>query len=180
MRSLLLIVSAFAFMFSVQGCVDFMGEIYREEEKKEIIEFGVNLLLLPTEETKSANEESIKNLNIYVVDQTGNVITHKYTSTNTYKSVEVEIYSGKKYTVYAIANSGKSLPAKDIEEITALKHSINSASDVAESANGILMCGGTDPQILSDGAEITVKLKRCVSKIILKADYTNLNNFLPI
>ena len=120
------------------------------------------------------NETTVNNVNIYVFNELGDVITHSYSLGGTSLS-GIVIYRNMRYRVYAIVNAGESLPLKTVSEVEALSRSISSISQVADATGGVLMSGKTDLQLLSDGQTVPINLVRCVSKFVLKCDYSQLD-----
>ena len=128
--------------------------------------------------TKAVNEKLIENVNLYIVSELGDLVSYGYyTSLN---SIDAEIYSKMKYTVYAIANAGKQLKAKTGEEVEKLVYSISSSSNISSSNGAVLMSGKSSLQTLTDGQTLVIDLTRCISKIIIKADYSQLNSDVSI
>lgn len=130
--------------------------------------------LADTKAPVTVNEAAVNNVNIYVFNELGDVISHVYALNGTTIS-NIVIYRNMKYHVYAVANAGESMPAKSITELEALVKSITDITQVADATGGVLMSGKTNLQLLTNGQSIQVDLTRCVSKFILKCDYTQLN-----
>ena len=69
--------------------------------------------------TKLPDESLVEDVNIYVVNSVGDVVTHRYATT--VEDYLVDIYTNHIFTVYAIANAGRSFPVSRVEEILALE-----------------------------------------------------------
>lgn len=139
-------------------------------------------------EAKSVDESLLKDINLYVVDEAGAVLSHEFITAR--KEAAVTIYEGNKYKVFAVANWGKAAPLASESEILALKGGggptggsglggSNAGSGSGE-AGGVLMSGKLPLQVLSGKKGITVPLTRAVAKISLKADYSGLNEGVSI
>ncbi len=120
--------------------------------------------------SKAVDEEFLKDINIYVVDAAGAVLSHKYVTAS--GDAAVTIYDGLEYKVYAVANLGKSAPLTSESMILSMKG--------GGAPEAFLMSGSTPLQTLSDKGSITVPLTRAVAKITLKADYKGLNEGVSI
>ena len=120
---------------------------------------------------KSVDEKFIRDINIYVVNEVGAVVSHGY-FTNLSKAA-VTIYEGVKVKLYAVANFGFSLPLASEDEIIVLK---------GEGGNeGTFIMGGQLPlQDLSGKGNIVVPLVRANAKITIKADYSGLDEGVSV
>ena len=123
--------------------------------------------------TKAINETLIENVNLYIVNELGDLVSYGYYTNST--SIEAVIYNKMRYTVYAIANAGKQMKAKTGAEIENLIYSINSSSDLSSPTGAVLMSGKSALQTLSDKQTLTIDMVRCLSKIVVRADYSQLN-----
>ena len=123
--------------------------------------------------TKAINETLIENVNLYIVNELGDLVSYGYYTNST--SIEAVIYNKMRYTVYAIANAGKQMKAKTGTEIENLIYSINSSSDLSSPTGAVLMSGKSALQTLSDKQILTIDMVRCLSKIVVRADYSQLN-----
>lgn len=123
--------------------------------------------------TKAVNEALVENVNLYIINELGDLITHGYyTSPN---NIETVIYKDMRYTVYAIANAGMPLPAKSAQEVDNLVYSISSVSQMASGTGAVLMSGKSGLQTLANNQSLPITLTRCISKIVVRADYNQLN-----
>lgn len=145
--------------------------------KKDSISLNIQYMLEGIS-TKAVNETLIENVNLYIVNELGDLVTYGY-YTNT-SSIEAVIYNKMKYTVYAIANAGKQMKAKTGAEIENLIYSINANSELSSASGAVLMSGKSPLQVLSDGQTLTIDMVRCLSKIVMKADYSQLSSDVNI
>lgn len=127
----------------------------------------------------SVNESLVENVNLYVVNELGDVVSYGYYSGNG-NSMETVILEKMKYTVYAIANAGRRIHAVSASQIEDIVYRPNDVSAIASPAVAVLMSGKTERQLLTDGQRIVINLTRCVAKIEVKADYSMLNNDVDI
>lgn len=145
--------------------------------KKDSISLNIQYMLEGIS-TKAVNETLIENVNLYIVNELGDLVTYGY-YTNT-SSIEAVIYNKMKYTVYAIANAGKQMKVKTGAEIENLIYSINANSELSSASGAVLMSGKSPLQVLSDGQTLTIDMVRCLTKIVMKADYSQLSSDVNI
>ena len=119
------------------------------------------------------DESLLEDINLYVTDELGDLVYHKFSKGR--MDFEVEAVDKKHYSIYAIANAGEKIAAANAEEIEWLSLSIPDISCIKSYGGAVLMSGKTTPQLLDSAAAITVNLTRCVAKINLMADYSQLN-----
>ncbi len=125
------------------------------------------------------DESAISNLNIYIFNELGALVSYKYAEGVT--TVEdLVIYTGKNYTVYAIANAGKSLPCTNIEQVEALSVTISSINELVDGVGAVLMSGKSSLVTINNGSDIAISLSRCISKLSLAFNYTELNSGVAI
>lgn len=124
------------------------------------------------------NDSLLEDVNLYVVDENGELVYHKYGEGN--MEFEVVAHDKMHYSVYAIANAGKKMKAANAEEIELLSYSIPDISYIKSKGGAVLMSGKTEPQLLDSTTAITVYLTRCIAKVNLKADYSQLNSDVEI
>lgn len=146
-------------------------------EKKEInveIDFTVNGI----SSTKAGAASTIKNANIYIVNENGDVATYCYSTSSS--AIKAEIYSGMEYTVYAVANTGKMPYAATISDIENLVYTISSASELPQQNGSVPMSGKSPQQILKDNGKISIPLTRCIAQVAVKCDFSELNSGVAI
>ena len=111
-------------------------EAMRNQKDTVSVSFGFNLVNI----VKAAvNEILVENVNLYVTDELGNVISSGYYTSS--RSLDIGIYSNQLYSIYAIANAGYEIKAASVEEIESLVYRINEINDIVSPAGGILMSG---------------------------------------
>lgn len=168
-------------LFSIVSCSSdekISPEILRYGER-DTISLGLNYRSVVSDlaDVKApvvVNEAAVNNVNIYVFNELGDVISHEYALNGSTIS-GIVIYRNMKYRVYAVANAGASMPAKSIAQLEGLVKTISDITQVADASGGVMMSGKTDLQLLTNGQSVPIDLTRCVSKFILKCDYTQLN-----
>ena len=116
-------------------------------------------------------------INLFVVNDRGDVVADIYLNGNgggdKYK-IGANIQKGDEYTLYSVANAGKKLQAANVMELEAMYHIVSLEGDVDDSR--VLMSGKSSPQRLQNGTVVNIGMERCISKIILRADYSALNS----
>ncbi len=120
------------------------------------------------------DEQEISDLNIYIFDQDDKVVSQGYL-VGTYTLDDVVSYKGEKYTIYAIANAGRALPFFSLMELYNYRENIDNIEQLTNENGGVLMSGKLDLVSLNEGADIEIMLERCVSKVVVKCDYSGLN-----
>ena len=123
--------------------------------------------------TRAADEYLVEDVNIYVVNSAGDVVFHHYIDKTS--NIVADIWSGHIFTIYAVANAGRLLTARDADEIMQLELDVESIGKKV-----LPMSGKYGPELLSDGASIVVPLTRSVAKIELKGDMSALNDDVSI
>ena len=114
----------------------------------------------------------VEDINLYVFNERGDLVSFRYDTA--LQPLELTIYSKMQYTVYAIANAGRELPVRTETEMGKMMYDAPE-NGLAENASGsVLMSGKTSPQILYDGCTLPVNLTRCVAKITVRGDFTDL------
>ena len=153
------------------SCQDPLTKVYGQQDS-----IAINMsYALEGISTKAINEALVENVNLYIVNELGDLVSHGYYTTTSNK-VDAVIYKNMRYTVYAVANAGRSLPAKSATEVENLTYTISSASELAASNGAVLMSGNSGLQLLSDNQNLPISLQRCVSKIIVRTDFSELNS----
>ena len=123
--------------------------------------------------TKSVNEYSIADVNIYVVNSGGEVYSHSYSSS--VSGISVEVPHNVTCTIYALANLGNSLPLRSADEIISMKLS----KEYIE-GNRMVMQGEYGPDLFNDGDNITLYLERIAAKISVKFDFLQLDDDVSV
>ncbi|MEG2780000.1 MAG: Ig-like domain-containing protein [Bacteroidales bacterium] len=127
----------------------------------------------------TVNETAVNNINIYVFNELGDIISHTY-SIGGGSLLGIVIYKNMRYRIYAIANIGMSVPKRTLAEVESITKVIDNISNIADSAGGVPMSGKTDLILLANDQNITVNLLRCVSKLVLKCNYAQLNSDVKV
>lgn len=158
--------------------------VKKDRNLGETISLKINFLNVEQtiEQSKGAlvsNPIQVSDVNIYIFNQLGDLITHSYsTSLTTIK--DLIIFSNLKYRVYAIANAGIKLHYKNISDIEQHKHSIGIINEIVDDNGGFLMSGKTDLITLTNNMTLSIPLTRNVAKFVLSCNYTNLNTDVKI
>ena len=123
--------------------------------------------------TRSVDESLVGDVNIYVVNGEGDVVFHHYVDETS--NVDVDIWQGHSFTIYAVANAGRPLAVYCLDDILQLE-----LDAAAVGGRSLPMSGKYGPAILSDGASVVVPLTRAVAKIEVKGDMSGLNDDVSV
>lgn len=141
---------------------------------RDSVKISVDYTLLPVvTKAPAVNEFLMENVNLYVINELGDLVYYSYATERS--EIEICVYENMKYSVYALVNANAPVYAKCYDEIKALRYGIADYSGMVSERGGVLMSGCVESVQLSDKQNITLDLKRCVAKVILKCDYSMLN-----
>ena len=133
--------------------------------------------------TKTApvvSEEGISNINIFLYNRLGKLESYCYIdSWDGQESIPLGINSGTEYSIYAIANTGDLTGLPEITEqagIESLVWTAGSPDDIVNDAGAIPMSCCLPLKKYDDGASVTLKLQRLLSKFRIIADISGLND----
>ena len=141
---------------------------------RDSVKISVDYALLPVvTKAPAVNEFLMENVNLYVINELGDLVYYSYATERS--EIEICVYENMKYSVYALVNANAPVYAKCYDEIKALRYGIADYSGMVSERGGVLMSGCVESVQLSDKQNITLDLKRCVAKVILKCDYSMLN-----
>lgn len=133
---------------------------------------------MPVRSSANGVESLVQDVNLYIFNEVGDVVFYGHYTDG--EEVKAAIYDGMSYSIHAIANAGKPLPVKNIVEMESLVFTLGSPAWLAGAPGTILMCGSLPMQKLHAGATVTVQLARCAAKVVLKCDYSGLNEDVSI
>lgn len=133
-----------------------------------------------TRGTAAANVDDrlLEDVNVYVVDELGDLVYHKYCRGDL--DFKFEVYENMLYIIYAVANAGKELKVEYAEDIEDLVLSIPDISYIKSGEGAVLMSGKSLPQRLRTGTSVPLYLTRCVAKVCLRGDFSALNSDVDI
>lgn len=134
---------------------------------------GADGQILLRSSSATAAESLVQDINLYILNEAGDVVTYGYYTRG--DAVQADIYDGMDYSIYAIANAGAPLPAKDEAGVKSLTFSLSSPDWLAGGQGTILMAGSLPMRKLQGGSAVVVPLERCAAKVLLKCDYSALN-----
>lgn len=141
---------------------------------RDSVKISLDYRLSPVESRAlSIDETLIENVNLYLFNEPGDLVCHTYTAEG--KEIEAVIYENMKYSIYAIVNANVPLYVKGRSEIETLRYRIGDYMEMVSEGGGLLMAGVTGPQLLSNGANLSMDLERCAARVLLKCDYSMLN-----
>lgn len=129
-----------------------------------------------TTKSTAVNETLYENLNLYIFDEKGNLFDYKYTTKSSeLNNLKLVVWKEKEYSIYGVANAGKIIHAKTIDELIQKSHTINSAIQIISPNGGVLMTGHIPPSTLKDGMNLELTLVRSIAKISLRIDFKDLS-----
>lgn len=141
---------------------------------RDSVRISLDYRLLPVKSRAlSIDETMIKNVNLYLFNEPGDLICHTYTAEG--GEIEAVIYEKMNYSIYAIVNAGTPIYVKGKSEIESLRYRIGEYMEMVSEENGLLMAGVAGPLLLGNGTKISIELERCVAKVFLSCDYSKLN-----
>ena len=145
---------------------------------KDTISVSISCVMKDVLTRSGVNEVLVEDINLYITNGSGDLVTHCFYEQPT--AMEADIYKDMVYTLFVIANAGKSLPVKSVNEIENLLCQIDSIEDMVSDKGGVLMAGKTPPLVLSNGQNVEIGLVRCISKIVLKCNFDELDDDVNI
>lgn len=120
--------------------------------------------------TKGLDEDFISNLNLFVFNSAGDIISSGFFTQG--EEASADIWSGESCSVYVVANAGRQIMVQSVGELE------NMALDV--SGERMILSGKLLPQIFEDGEVVVVPLTRAFSRIVLKTDFSALDSDISI
>ena len=151
----------------------------RKDEGSVSLSFFVDGLF--TKSPLVLNEDAISDLNIYVTDEhSRTVFSHTYVPGSNISSSYapgIKVNSNKSQSIYVVANLGYSKPLTDVYNLlTSAPFFItaSSVSDIAPSGK-VVMFGKIENQQFRNGATVSIRLIRQISKVSFGCDYSGLN-----
>ncbi len=137
-------------------------------KKKDSLTVNISLLTI-IDESKAlfVSENLINNINIYLFNEQGKLITFRYIDNLSSSFLPLVIWNEKSGYFYAIANIGRRyyVTMKEIEDG---RHQLSSPSELSSPSGAVLMSGKTDLIALYNNADIPIPLKRACSRIELQ------------
>lgn len=138
------------------------------------VEFVVNAWAEPgvTRSSINASEDAIKNINLFAYYD-GNLESSVYIEDP--QSVSIDMFTGRTYNLYALANTGEVTAPAAEEEIQELRYSIGSVSDVQ---GGLPMSWSQSGYTVSTSpSKVSITLTRLFSKINFRVDFSSMSDF---
>lgn len=128
-------------------------------------------------EGKMIDRERLADLNIYLFDEDGNLMTHRYCISQ--EKIEVQAYRNRKYHVFAIANAGRSIAVPYMDELLETSHSID--GEMEDMALLPVMSGRTEKAVtLDDDIPVSIMMERCFCMLKVNLDKENLDEGVEI
>lgn len=122
----------------------------------------------------SVNEKEISDLNIYLLDDSGNIIQSWFSLYN--KIFTAIISSSRQYSIYAIANLGYEKKFNSYDDLKRYSVQITDINGLVNAKGGLLMCGYIDFKKYMVPATAIVPLIRCVAQFVVKCDFSGLRS----
>ena len=162
------------FMFSGCDMAGTCGEDWNGNSQTEERNVGIRISLYTEKavQTKGSEdvENSISDINILVFGEDGNLIAHDYSETA--QDIRMNLPENRELEICAVANFGSVINIKNKAELSELRYTASSAYDTG--SDGMFLMSGGKTAVISEGSVITLGLRRCACKIIVKADISSL------
>ena len=176
------IIITLASLLLVFGCEKWNPLPDKEPDKpegKELTEFTVTLEDLTPAETKSgslADESPVKDLNLFLYNKDGELITHIYREIRSSNDLSFNLMAenGESCSAYAIANLGYEMERYDRSQ---LEEAVCSADDYSKmfGENGNCVMSGRKDFLVKKNETVTVEMIRVMAKITVVCNYDYLN-----
>ncbi len=176
------------FAASLWGCAEDMqyGEDDYIAEEEVSVGVFVKYALSGFVVKSAADEFLVDDINLYVVNESGDVVAYKYYDNTPLANqadgcrIGIDIQKNMKYSLYAVANAGRKIPVVSAGQLDNLVYVISEAEEVVNGSGSVLMAGKVSSLYLADGQTVTVALERCLSKISIRADFGGLDEDVAI
>lgn len=116
----------------------------------------------------------INDVNIYIFDEQGKIVTGGFFTGSDVQLQDVMIYMRSRYSVYAIANWGKELAVQSPDELEGLSCKADDVASIAGSQVGAVMCGKLENVTLSLKETLQLPLQRVLGKVQVVCDFSRL------
>lgn len=146
--------------------------------EKDTISISISCFLESVKTKGQVDDMLVEDINLYIVNHAGDLVTYGYY--DSIERMEAQIYENKEHTIYLIANAGKPIYASNANEIENIIHTVDSHPAMFSERGGIIMAGKSDAMTWNDGDVVKVGLTRCISKIVLKCNFSALNSDVNI
>ena len=155
---------------SITGCVESDDLICREDRKVSIT------IQCPSFRTKAEipQEDKIKDINLIIFEdgRAETVYWDDDLDTDDEIRFETSFVKGRKYSIFAMANTGRKLEARDIEDIGSLSIEVG---DEGFGSSGLPMSAYLEDVPESEWGEISMELIRMVAKVSVCMDRSRLS-----
>lgn len=151
-----------------------------EQEEKDLTEFTVTLKDVSPVETKldfSVDEDWVKDLNLFLYDNDGELITNIYREVGSPDDLtfDLKAHDGESCSVFAIANLGYQMKGVNMYRLTESVFGIEEYS-LMFGENGNCVMSGRENFSVKKGEVVTVEMRRVVAKVTVLCNYDNLNS----
>lgn len=150
-----------------------------EHEEEALTEFTVTLEDLSPTETKLSsptNESKVKDLNLFLYNKEGELITHIYREIASPNELSFNLMArdGENCSVYAIANLGYKTEGYGKYQLEEAAYSVDHYSKMFGESGNCVMSGRKD-FIVKKNEIVTVEMIRVMAKVTVVCNYDNLN-----
>ena len=125
------------------------------------------------------DETMITDINIYVVNEEGDVVDYKY-CVGYNSAFKLFVHKDKRHRIYVMANVGQVGSLRSSSEIEAYRYSVSSIEGIVDSNGGVPMSGKSDMRVFGTGERVNLLLVRAVAVFMVKCDYTGLNKGVKV
>ena len=123
--------------------------------------------------TLEVDEGWISNCNIFVYDQSGDLVESAYSGSGAIPSLSLNCRGDESYKFYCICNTGNITGIGLFSRETGLvnyQYSVSDYEDIIDVNGAVPMTGSTLPIRIADGMEIHINLTSCVALITIRVD----------
>ena len=174
-------------IISTLAIISCQDKLWTKKDSVQEMEITLNLSATTNPEyeipysTKSLNiNNDINNLNIFISNDTGDIIYSEYSNSGVLNPINCIVSSKQYYNIYAIANANKRIVANSVADLENMQYTIEKLSDLVDNDKSIVMTATISHLQLQNNQTINLKLRRCICKIGYKFDYSRLDDNITI
>lgn len=129
-----------------------------------------------TKGTAPLDASTIGDVYLYIFDEAGGLVYHNHFPDSNVSVEDIVIYTGNRYTVYALANWVEELHATSREELEELVCRADDVAALAGSGAGAVLHGKLENVKLTLGRPLEVPMQRILGKVNVSCDFSRLGD----